>query len=137
MVAAAPNCGKGVTARKVIARYSAKQYDKGGYRTDVLFCGNSKYGYRHLSPHVGQYFGGWGAFSFSIAEVLKVPAVFRKQSNGNFLESAPIYQCFYDEDGGYFYVWTFTVIATITGAKYGTIVTAYGHRGRRVNELCP
>jgi len=56
----APNCGSGVRPRKVVATYRAKRYQRGGYRTDTLYCGNSNYGYRHLRPHIGQYFGGWG-----------------------------------------------------------------------------
>jgi hypothetical protein len=92
---ATPNCGRGVGPRKIVGKYKAKRHDKGGYRTDTLYCGNSKYGYRHLKPHIAQYFGGWGNFSFSIGAVLKKPAHWVVQANGNFRESAPIYQCFY------------------------------------------
>jgi hypothetical protein len=63
-----PNCGKGVGVRKVVATYRAKRIGTGGYRTDTLYCGvggSRGYGYRHLEPHVGQYFGGWQNFSFS------------------------------------------------------------------------
>ncbi len=89
--AASPNCGKGVSARKVLARYSAKRYRRGGYRTDVMYCGNSNYGYRHLAPHVGQYFGGWGSFSFAVAQVLKVPAVFKGQTAGTGEQSSKVW----------------------------------------------
>lgn len=128
---AAPNCGKGARPRKIVAKYKAKRHQARGYRTDILYCGNSKYGYRHLKPHVGQYFGGWGNFSFSIAQVLLAPATWVVQKNGNFLESAPIFQCFFQ---GYYIIWTFYVVPQI---RSGTIVTAYGREGRRVNQPCP
>jgi hypothetical protein len=132
--AAIPNCGKGVGVRKVVATYKAKRIGSGGYRTDTLYCGvggDHGYGYRHLEPHVDEYFGGWQNFSFSIAQTLKAPASVTKQSNGNYLEKAPIYQCFYE---GYYYIWTFSVVPVI---KSGSIVTAYGSRGKRVNAPCP
>ncbi len=91
---AAPNCGKGVRPRKIVGKYKAKRHNKGGYRTDLLYCGGVKYGYRHLQPHIPQYFGGWGNFDFSIGAVLKKPADWVVQGNGNFRESAPIFQCF-------------------------------------------
>jgi len=129
--AAAPGCGKGVLVRKVVAKYKAKKYQGGGYRTDILYCGNAKYGYRHLLGHIKHYFGGWSNFSFSIAQTLKKPAGFVAQKNGNFLESAPILQCFY---AGYYIIWTFFVVPRI---KTGDIVTAYGREGKRVNQSCP
>jgi hypothetical protein len=97
-----------------------------------LYCGNSGYGYRHLEPHVGQYFGGWASFSFAMAQTLKAPAAIVAQPNGNYMESAPIYQCFYS--AGYYVVWTFFVIPEISSGK---IVTAYGRQGRTVHESCP
>jgi len=129
--AAAPNCGKGVRSRKIVGKYEAKRHDKGGYRTDILYCGNAKYGYRHLEPHIAQYFGGWGSFSFSIGAVLKKPAHWVVQANGNFRESAPIYQCFVE---GYYVIWTFYVVPVI---QSGSIVTAYGHKGKTIDEPCP
>jgi hypothetical protein len=131
---ATPNCGKGVGPRKVVARYKAKRVGTAGYRTVTLYCGDAGahgYGYRHLEPHVGQYFGGWGSFNFSIAQVLKVPAHVVTQSNGNYRESGPIYQCFY---AGYHYIWTFYVVRTIVS---GSIITAYGSRGKKINQPCP
>ena len=128
---ASPNCGKGVCPRKVVATYKAKRVGKGGYRTDTLYCGNSAYGYRHLQKHIGEYFGGWGNFSFSIAQTLQAPAHVLVQSNGNYRESAPIYQCFY---AGYYYIWTFYVVPVI---KSGSIVTAYGSKGKKVDQPCP
>lgn len=132
--AASPNCGKGVRVRKVVATYKAKRIGKGGNRTDTLYCGVGGprgYGYRHLEPHVGQYFGGWQNFSFSIAQILKAPGHVVVQKNGNYRESGPIYECFY---AGYYYIWTFYVVPEI---KSGSIVTAYGNRGKRVNKSCP
>jgi hypothetical protein len=70
-------------------------------------------------------------FSFSIAQILKAPAHVVVQANGNYRESAPIYECFY---AGYYYIWTFNVVPEI---KSGSIVTAYGSRGKRVNTPCP
>lgn len=131
-IAAVPGCGKGANVRKVIATYKARKYDAGGYRTDTLYCGNSGYGYRHLEPHVGQYFGGWASFSFAMAQTLKAPAAFVAQPNGNYMESAPIYQCFYS--AGYYVIWTFFVIPEISSGK---IVTAYGRPGKTVHESCP
>ena len=128
---ASPNCGKGVGPRKVVARYKAKRIGTGGYRTVTLYCGNSSYGYRHLQPHVGQYFGGWPSFTFAIGQTLKAPAHVVTQSNGNYRESAPIFQCFY---AGYYYIWTFYVVRGIVS---GSIVTAYGHKGKKVNTSCP
>ena len=128
---ASPNCGKGVGPRKVVARYKAKRIGTGGYRTVTLYCGNASYGYRHLQPHVGQYFGGWPSFTFAIAQTLKAPAHVVTQTNGNYRESAPIFQCFY---AGYYYIWTFYVVRGIVS---GSIVTAYGHRGKKVNTSCP
>jgi len=130
-IAAAPGCGKGANVRKVVATYKARKYKAGGYRMDTLYCGNSSYGYRHLEPHIGQYFGGWASFSFAMAQTLKAPAAIVPQANGNYMESAPIYQCFYE---GYYIIWTFFVIPQISS---GTIVTAYGREGKRVNESCP
>jgi hypothetical protein len=129
--AASPNCGKGVGPRKVVGTYKTKQVGKGGYRTVTLYCGNNSYGYRHLEPHVGQYFGGWGNFNFSIAATLKAPGQVVTQTNGNYRYSAPVYQCFYE---GYYYIWTFYVVRTIVS---GSIVTAYGSKGKRVNTSCP
>jgi hypothetical protein len=128
---ATPNCGKGVRSRKKVGKYEAKRHDKGGYRTDILYCGNAKYGYRHLQPHIAQYFGGWGSFNFSIGAALKKPADWVVQANGNFRESALIYQCFNE---GYYVIWTFYVVPTI---QSGTIVTAYGHKGKTVDQPCP
>src|SRR5712691_9973855 len=128
---AVPNCGKGVRPRKIVGKYKAKRHNKGGYRTDLLYCGGAKYGYRHLQPHVPQYFGGWGNFNFSIGAVLKKPADWVVQPNGNFRESAPIFQCFF---AGYYFIWTFYVVPNI---QSGTIVTAYGHKGRKVDKPCP
>lgn len=131
VIAAAFSCGKGANVRKIVATYKAKKYKASGYRTDTLYCGNSSYGFRHLEPHIGQYFGGWTNVTFSIAQTLKAPATFVAQKNGNYLESAPIYQCFY---AGYYIIWTFFVIPQIGS---GTIVTAYGREGKRINESCP
>lgn len=130
-IAAVPGCGKGANVRKVVATYKARKYKADGYRTDTLCCGNSDYGYRHLEPHVGQYFGGWASFSFAIAQTLKAPATVVAQGNGNYRESAPIYQCFY---AGYYVIWTFFVIPRISS---GAIVTAYGSKGKTVQESCP
>jgi hypothetical protein len=66
-----------------------------------------------------------------MAQTLKAPAAIVPQANGNYMESAPIYQCFY---AGYYIIWTFFVIPQISS---GTIVTAYGRQGKRVNESCP
>ncbi|MGH3202400.1 MAG: hypothetical protein ACRDOA_00225 [Streptosporangiaceae bacterium] len=130
-VAAVPGCGKGANVRKVVATYKARKYRAAGYRTDTLYCGNSSYGYRHLEPHIVQYFGGWPSFAFALAQTLKAPARVVVQDNGNYLESAPIYQCFF---AGYYIIWTFFVVPQVSS---GTIVTAYGREGRRVNESCP
>ena len=129
-----PNCGKGVGPRKVVATYKAKRYKASGYRTDTLYCGvggDHGYGYRHLEPHIGEYYGGWQNFTFSIAQTLKAPATVVVQKNGNYLESAPIYQCFYE---GYYIIWTFFAFPEI---ESGSIVTAYGRKGKKVNEPCP
>ena len=68
----------------------------------------------------------------AVAQTLKAPAAFVAQPNDNYLENAPIYQCFYS--AGYYVIWTFFVIAEISSGK---IVTAYGRQGRTVNESCP
>jgi hypothetical protein len=133
-VLAIPGCGPGARVRKVVATYSARKQGSGGFRTDTLYCGVAGprgYGYRHLLQHVGQYFGGWPSFSFAMAQTLKAPAAVVAQSNGNYLESAPIFQCFYQ---GYYIVWTFFVVPEISS---GTIITAYGRMGRTVNQSCP
>jgi hypothetical protein len=130
-IAAIPGCAKGANIRKVVATYRAKIYQATGYRTDTLYCGNDDYGYRHLEEHIGEYFGGWGSFSFAMAQTLKAPAAVVPQENGNYKETAPIYQCFY---AGYYIIWTFFVITEISS---GTIVTAYGRPGRTVHESCP
>ena len=130
-IVAVPGCGKGANVRKVVATYKARKKNAGGYRTDTLYCGNSDYGYRHLEPHIGQYFGGWASFSFAMVQTLKAPATFIAQENGNYKESAPIYQCFY---AGYYIIWTFIVIPR---SSSGDIVTAYGSKGKTVNQPCP
>ncbi len=132
--AAIPGCGPGARVRKVVATYSARKQGSGGYRTDTLYCGVAGprgYGYRHLLRHVGQYFGGWPSFSFAMAQTLKAPAAVIAESNGNYLESAPIFQCFYQ---GYYIIWTFFVVPQISS---GTIITAYGRMGKTVNQSCP
>jgi hypothetical protein len=126
-----PAAGGGANVRKVVATYKAKRFDAGGYRTDTVYCGNSTYGYRHLLPHIGQYFGGWANFSFAMAQTLKAPAVFIVQGNGNYKEAAPIYQCFF---AGYYVIWTFSVIPRIAS---GDVVTAYASKGKTVNRSCP
>jgi uncharacterized protein RhaS with RHS repeats len=130
-----PNCGKGVSARKLLDKYKTMAFYRSGYRTDYLYCGNNDpvrwYGYRHLKPHVGQYFGGWNSYNFAIRTTLISPAVMIPQANGNFNISAPQYQCFY---AGYYYLWTFYVLAKISS---GAIVTAYGHKVEKVNRSCP
>jgi hypothetical protein len=131
VIAATPGCGKGANVRKVVATYKARKHNAGGYRTDTLYCGNIRYGYRHLEPHIGQYFGGWASFSFAMAQTLKAPATIGVQPNGNYKETAPIYQCFY---AGYYVIWTFVVIPQISS---GAIVTAYGSKGKTVDESCP
>ena len=73
-IAAVPGCGQGANVRKVVATYKARKYKAAGYRTDTLYCGNSSYGYRHLEPHVAQYFGGWPSFTFAMVQTLKAPA---------------------------------------------------------------
>jgi len=130
-IAATSGCGNGANVRKVVATYKARKYNAGGYRTDTLYCGNIRYGYRHLEPHIGQYFGGWASFSFAMAQTLKAPATIGVQPNGNYKETAPIYQCFY---AGYYVIWTFIVIPKISS---GAIVTAYGSKGKTVHESCP
>ncbi len=130
-ITAVPGCGKGASVRKVVATYKARKYQAAGYRADTLYCGNASYGYRHLEPHIAQYFGGWPNFAFAMAQTLKAPARVVAQDNGNYLESAPIYQCFY---AGYYIIWTFFVVPQISS---GTIVTAYGREGRRVDQSCP
>jgi|HubBroStandDraft_1064217.scaffolds.fasta_scaffold04997_7 hypothetical protein len=135
---AAPNCGKGVRPRKVVGQYKAKRHNKAGYRTDTLYCGSAKYGYRHLQPHISQYFGGWGNFNFSIGAVLKAPADWVVQTNGNFRESAPIYQCFF---AGYYVIWTFYVVPTYPFRQHRHGVRAQGQNGRSAVSLadrrCP
>lgn len=132
VIGAVPGCGKGANVRKVVAMYKAKKYLVAGYRTDTLYCGTIRiYGYRHLEQHIAQYFGGWPSFTFAMTQTLKAPARVVVQDNGNYLESAPIYQCFY---AGYYIIWTFFVVPEISS---GTIVTAYGREGRRVNQSCP
>lgn len=108
-----------------------QRYGRGGYRTDILYCGNDNYGYRHLKPHIGQYFGGWGGFTYSVGAVLLKPQKTTPQKNGNYRKYGPIYQCFY---AGYYVVWRFYVIV---GIRSGSIVTAYGHKERTVDESCP
>jgi hypothetical protein len=63
-----------------------------------------------IKADIAQYFGGWGSFNFSIGAVLKKPADWVVQANGNFRESAPIYQCFNE---GYYVIWTFYVVPAI------------------------
>ena len=127
-----PNCGKGVGPRKVAATYVAKRFHRGGYRTDTMYCGNSSYGYRHLAVHIGQYFGGWGAFDFSIAQVLKKPQVQFEQSNGTLFTEAPIIQCFFTQN--FYIVWSFFVIPN---AQNGSIITAFGRNKGKTNGPCP
>jgi hypothetical protein len=59
-IAAIPGCGKGANVRKVVATYKARKYRVGGYRTDTLYCGNSRYGYRHLETTHRAVFRGLG-----------------------------------------------------------------------------
>ena len=127
-----PNCGKGVRDRKVAATYRAKRFKRGGYRTDTMYCGNSKYGYRHLKIHIGQYFGGWGTFDFSIAQVLKKPQVQFEQKNGTLFTEAPIIQCFPLQN--YYILWSFFVIPTV---RDGSIITALGRNKGRTPGPCP
>lgn len=74
---------------------------------------------------------GGPSFSFAMAQTLKAPAAVIAHANGNYLESAPIFQCFYQ---GYYIIWTFFVVPQISS---GTIITAYGRKGKTVNKSCP
>jgi hypothetical protein len=114
------------------AQYKMKRYQSNEYRTSTLYCGNSKYGYRHLQPHIGQYFGGWGTFNFSISQVLLAPAsITYRASNDTYTHKGPIYQCFQNSHA----IWTFYVVtANDQSAK---IITAYGSKGKTVNSPCP
>jgi hypothetical protein len=64
--------------------------------------------------------------------VNEAPAAIVPQPNGNYLESAPIYQYFYS--ASYYKIWTFFVSSEISS---GQIVTAYGRQGKTVCESCP
>jgi len=102
------------------------------YRKSTLYCGNSKYGFRHLEPHIGQYFGGWGAFNFSITQTLHTPAsITYRESNNTYTHSGPIYQCFPDHH----IIWTFYVVTA--NDRSAKIITAYGSKGKTVNGPCP
>lgn len=70
--------------------------------------------------------------SIAVAQTLKAPADIVVQPNGNYKEIAPIYQCFYS--AGYYVIWTFFVIPEISS---GSIVTAYGSKGKTVDQCCP
>jgi hypothetical protein len=129
-----PGCGSGVSDSHVVATYEMERapVGSGQYRTSTLYCGNSSYGFRHLEPHVGQYFGGWGSFNFSITQTQRAPAsITFRASNDTYTRAAPIYQCFSD----YYIIWTFYVVTT--GDSRASIITAYGSKGQTVNSSCP
>lgn len=132
--ASTPGCGSGVSDYHVVATYNMRRYpiNSGNYRPSTLYCGNSKFGYRHLQPHIGQYFGGWGTFNFSITQVLYAPAnITYRQANDTYTHSGAVYQCFPD----YYVIWTFYVVTA--NDKSAKIITAYGSKGRTVNTSCP
>jgi RHS repeat-associated protein len=125
-----PDCGPGVPELHVVANYKMKRVE-GGYREVPLYCGNAKYGFRHLEPHIGQYFGGWPSFNFAISVTLRAPAdITYRAKNDTYTHLAPVYQCFYE---GYYRVWTFRVV---TAKVSGKIITAYGEPGETVDEPC-
>ncbi len=129
-----PNCGKGVRVRKVIATYTMKRDIPGNhYRPAHLYCGDRYYGYRHLEGHIGEYFGGWGNFNFSIGQTLRYPQHnYYQPSRHTYLHSTPIDQCFYS---GQITHWTFYVITSPNSTA--DIITAYGRRGSTVSGYCP
>jgi hypothetical protein len=70
-------------------------------------------------------------FNFSIRQVLRKPQNTIQQENGNYKKYGPVFQCFIQ---GFHIVWTFYVIV---GVHSGSVVTAYGHKGRTVDTPCP
>jgi hypothetical protein len=130
----APHCGEGVSDYHVVATYTMERYPLGShqYRPSTLYCGNSKFGYRHLERHIGQYFGGWGAFDFSITQTLKAPEdIEYERRNDIYVHTGPIYQCF----PGYYVIWKFFVVTE--NDQSAKIITAYGSKIRTVNQNCP
>jgi hypothetical protein len=132
VVASTPNCGGGVSNTHIVAQYKMKRYNSNEYRTSTLYCGNSGYGYRHLEPHIGQYFGGWDNFDFSIRQVLLAPASNTyRASNDTYTHTGPIYQCFQNSHA----IWTFYVVTA--NDQPAKIITAYGSKGKTVDSPCP
>lgn len=132
-----PNCGRRAHDRDVVQTYKMKRFGTKGYRTATLYCGKDTpphgYGYRHLKIHVGQYFGGWGNFDFSIKHILLKPAtIIDQKERGTYLHSGPIYECFPTE--GFYIKWTFYVA---TAKRSGSIITAFGREGKKVEGNCP
>jgi hypothetical protein len=114
-----------------------KRFNAKGYRTATLYCGKYTpphgYGYRHLKVHIGQYFGGWETFDFSIRKILlKLAKIVDQKDRGTYLHSGPIYECFPTE--GFYVIWTFYVP---TAKRSGSITTAYGREGSHVEGNCP
>ncbi len=132
-----PHCGSGVSETHVVATYKMERAPVGShkYRTSTLYCGipgSKGFGFRHLEPHIGQYFGGWGAFNFSITQTQHTPAsITFRESNDTYTRSGPIYQCFPDHH----IIWTFNV--TTSGDKGARIITAFGSSPKTVKGPCP
>jgi hypothetical protein len=129
-----PHCGSGVSVWHVVATYKMERAPVGShkYRTSTLYCGNSSFGFRHLEPHIGQYFGGWGAFNFSITQTQHTPAsITFRSSNDTYTRTGPIDQCFPD----HYIVWSFNVVTS--GDQGARIITAFGEKVKTVNGPCP
>jgi hypothetical protein len=132
-----PSCGRRVADRHIVQTYKMRRFKAKGYRTATLYCGKDTpphgYGYRHLKIHIGQYFGGWENFDFSINKILLKPAAIKyQQDRGTYLHTGPIFECFPTE--GFHIIWTFYVA---TAKRSGSIITAYGREGSRVEGDCP
>ena len=130
VIAAVPGCGKGANVRRVVATYKARKYQAVGIARTRCTAGTAATAIVTWNRTSGST-SGLASFTFAMAQTLKAPASVVAQPNGNYMESAPIYQCFY---AGYYVIWTFFVIPEISS---GTIVTAYGREGKRVHESCP
>ena len=110
-----PSCESGVSEWHVVAKYKMERAPEGSgkYRSSTLYCGTSGFGFRHLEPHIGQYFGGWPNFNFSITQTQRAPAsITYRESNDTYTRAT-------------------------SGDAGARIITAYGSKGKTVDSPCP
>jgi RHS repeat-associated protein len=126
-------CGAGTSAGKVVDTYTMLKETRQSYRTATLYCGNTKYGFRHLETHVTQSGLLWPTFNYLIGLTLGAPQTIKyKSSNDTFTYSAS--ETLVMTAGLVKWTATFVVVRAAYTAK---IITAYAATVKWVTQTYP